>query len=118
MQSYCIHQMFIFEPMKIFCLPLAIVILWLSCYPCSDGSMNNGGRQNEYSVADTSSHSDTLPQTDFCSLLCGCHCCHVHATLNTSLEFKHAVEIPDNYTAYAWDFKSMEISNILQPPIS
>lgn len=118
MQSYCIQLMRIFEPMKVLCLSLAIVILWLSCYPCSDGNSSNEGNRNEYSVVDLSNHSDTLPQSDFCSLLCACHCCHVHATIDSSSPLQHAANQAINYTAYIKDFKNLEFFKFLQPPIS
>ena len=119
MQAYCIAFITKFAPVRIISLLLSLFILWLSCYPCSDGSMNNDvERHHEYSSFASADNSHTTPVTDLCSLLCGCHCCHIHAIVDSSPKLSFGADPRNDYAAYNEDFKNLESSKFIQPPIS
>lgn len=119
MQSYCIAFITRFAPVKIISLLLSLFILWLSCYPCGDRDMdNNAERHHKYSSVASADDSHTTSATDMCSLLCGCHCCHIHAIVDSSPKLSFSADPRNDYATYIKDFKNLESSKFLQPPIS
>ncbi|WP_339795345.1 DUF6660 family protein [uncultured Imperialibacter sp.] len=77
--------------------------------------------QNAVSVSCTNDSNHGHSQEsglDGCSLLCVCHCCHVHFVSVLGLVFTHPTKLPNVYTSYLQDFMSIEISGFLKPPRS
>ena len=104
--------------MRIVSLFLALFILWLSSYPCSDTTDAVDNSIVEYSVVDASIQPLASVEGDFCSLLCSCHCCHVHVTLNVAMQFKTTDNTSVKYSGFVQDFESVEIFELLLPPIA
>jgi len=66
--------------MKWLSLVLAILLLTLSCIPCSDG-LALGQEQQLQPLHRIAGHPDAAAHSDTCSPLCQCACCVVAFTL-------------------------------------
>ena len=100
---------------KIVTFILAIIILFLSVKPCSDGL--NLEDQNPTEIS--SNHNHQEDSDDSCPITCICNCCGMSITYeplgsyNLTINSKISTEIMSSYQSlYRFDFHS----SIWQPP--
>ena len=87
--------------MKIFAFIMAVLVLVLSCMPCTDGAY-----ANDHKASTTFSTPQNLPEdsdSDDCSPFCTCNCCAGFAIISYSYQIgclyfpsveKNAVHLP------------------------
>jgi hypothetical protein len=103
-----------FANLKITAFILSIIVLVLSCMPCTDGG-NSMGKAKQEVVK--SSHQQDYPKTDACSPFCSCSCCSgvpipkvLAKLVLAKVEFKKQY-----YTFYSSSVKDVSLA-IWQPP--
>ncbi|RYF79180.1 MAG: hypothetical protein EOO03_18375 [Chitinophagaceae bacterium] len=63
--------------MKALVLILSIIILGLSCLPCTDGKDVAWRSEGKYTQAVVVQSAGDTPHSDFCTPFCSCSCCGV-----------------------------------------
>ena len=64
-----------FATMRPVAFILAIIVLALSCMPCTDGANAMGKRKATNDLAKSSNRQNNRDQSDSCSPFCQCACC-------------------------------------------
>jgi hypothetical protein len=101
--------------MKFLAFILSIYIFALNLAPCEDTVMVDNEVKTEISQAADNDHQHQ--DSDLCSPFCNCHCCHIHATHFSIVDFilennDISTEVFCHFTGLEKDFNS----SILQPP--
>lgn len=63
--------------MKLLALILSIIILGLSCLPCTDGKDNVWKGEGKTTQTIVAQLTGDTPHSDFCNPFCSCSCCGV-----------------------------------------
>lgn len=66
--------MYFCKILNVTALILSVIILMLSCMPCTDGFKAMSGKAKQ-EIAKTSHQQDSHSKTDACSPFCSCSCC-------------------------------------------
>lgn len=89
---------------RLFCSILAIIMLVLSCIPCSDAEIFATSNQQSHTVKNdgNSSHSSDQEHKDLCSPFCQCSCCAVAYALPSSAIPKIEIRVAISEKAFAF----------------
>ncbi|WP_218330750.1 DUF6660 family protein [Hydrotalea lipotrueae] len=101
--------------MKIIAFILSIIVLVLSCMPCTDGANAMGNAKQV--VVKQSHQQDNHSKTDSCSPFCSCSCCSgtpIPQTLGKLVLFKP--ESTKKYNPFYSSFIEGVSLSIWQPP--
>jgi len=114
----CNKTFVIFTAVKSASILLSVILMVLSCLPCSDAAIDPEHTKS-VSQNQTDKHDDN--HNDLCSPFCICNCCGVQI-LNFTPVFSFVIyDIPAGFTpkqeiAYKSQFASMFSGSIWQPP--
>jgi hypothetical protein len=104
--------------MKFFWLFFSILLLTLSVLPCGDTIECNDNTRTE--IAQQDNHEKHNHNSELCSPFCSCACCGIAVSqfIPVKFEFKKLVfvEIVKHQTFYKFNFSSINICHIWQPP--
>ena len=106
----------IFATMKIFAFILAVLVLALSCMPCTDGAnaMNNSDAKTEFSKSGKQQEHKDL---DDCSPFCTCSCCTGFTFLFIPYQINYLIPQSAEKTAFLLPSKISDIAlPVWQPP--
>lgn len=88
----------------------------LAGFACADTISVDHSKDN-ITVISNDNHSHDS-DGDECTILCPCNCCHASFTPMASFQLTQPRDFPQLYIPYFQNFKDIEISDFLIPPIS
>jgi hypothetical protein len=101
--------------MRITSYILALLVLLLSCIPCSDRAVQPSGRSAN--IIQTKAASTRNAHTDSCSPFCICACCATTRVQSEPVEYSlHNIDNAITHTAFYSSFVQQCSFAVWQPP--
>ena len=114
-----LHRFFTyFCAMRVMRFLLAMFVLALSVYPCSDKETCADERKTGVTFASVTDHDHTSSEVDQCTPFCICACCAAHIQLNrlSSIAFSNLIHNTQVATFYFEKPLLDNAKSIWQPP--
>lgn len=115
-----IHKKFLLLAfMKAVCYILTVYFLSLTGLPCADNVTHSVEKKTPcLSISDADGSSGHTGAGDDCSLMCACHCCHVHVVIVPPVKPGLSECTSADYIDPNHRLENTVVSPFLRPPIA